>query len=73
MHLEILQLLQPTGQSERDDSEGNNDGVTVKELRDVMRSVEYDQTEAEDRAWERDFKDALKWLYENSLVYFETL
>jgi hypothetical protein len=47
--------------------------VTVKELRDVMRSVEYDQTEAEDRAWERDFKDALKWLYENSLVYFETL
>ena len=60
LHLDILQLLQPNVKG------GEAGGLRITDLLDLIGQWNGE----EDRSW-RNIRMALKWLYEETLVYFE--
>ncbi len=87
MHLEILQLLQvpqsppPSSSVAEGVEEGSEQieeepsaGVSVAELRDILRQVyvsEDDDDEGAETRFQTRFASATQWLYQRQLVYFE--
>lgn len=82
LHLEILQLLQtppptlPVGDDGVEDSmpqaSEEQPGVLVSELREILfeATAASDTVESEEE-WTQRFSDAVRWLYEHRLLYFE--
>lgn len=83
LHLEILQLLQvqpslsPSDGSDTDDqsltqSSEEQPGVLVSELKEILFEATSDSEIVEsEKEWGVRFSDAVAWLYEHRLLYFE--